>query len=295
VRIAALAGRQHGVASAAQLRDLGLTARSIEARLRVGRLIRLHRGVYAVGHTALTRRSRELAAVFACGPGALLSHRSAAALWGILRTGSPRIEVTARRARKGGRGITLHRSRAIHPDDGAEVEGVPVTSVARTFLDLADVVDARRLARALNEAETLQLFDLSSVQAVLDRANGRHGVGRLRRVLAAYVPQAAFTRSETERRFLRLCREHGLPQPRTNTWIGDQEVDAYWPDARLAIEVDSRTFHSTRQAFEEDRRRDRRLAALGIQVNRVTELDLDDEAGLAAELRAIRARRLRAA
>lgn len=291
-RLAALAARQHGVVSAVQLRGLGLTAREIEGRLRARRLFRLYRGVYAVGHTALTAYSRDLAAVLACGPGALLSHRSAARLWGLLRSASPRIEVTAPRSRDGQRGITLHRSRAIHPDDAATINRIPVTSVARTLVDLADVVDAGRLAQAVNEAEVLQLFDLASVQAVLDRLPERRGAKRLRHVLRTYAPEPRFMRSGGERLLVRLCKEHGLPPPMTNAWIEQFEVDAYWPDARLAIEVDSRTFHATRRAFEEDRRRDRRLAVLGIQVNRVTERDLEDGASLAAELAAIRARRL---
>jgi very-short-patch-repair endonuclease len=291
--VAALASRQHGVVSAAQLRALGLTARGIEVRLRARRLFRLHRGVYAVGHTALTSPGRDLAAVLACGPGALLSHRSAARRWGLLRSSSPRIEVTAPRARKPRPGIVVHRSRSLVPDDAATVDGIPVTGVARTLVDLAEVVDAGRLERALNEAEVLQLFDLDALLATLERLHGRRGARRVRRALAAYIPEPRFTRGEAERRFLRLCSEHGLPAPETNTWIGEQEVDAYWPDARLAVEVDSRIYHATSRAFEEDRRRDRGLAALGIQVNRVTWRDMRDGARLAAELGAIRARRLR--
>jgi very-short-patch-repair endonuclease len=291
-QIARLAARQHGVVSAAQLYALGLTARGIEARIRAKRLFRLHRGVYAVGHIALTSLSRDLAAVLACGPGALLSHRSAARLWGLLDSSSPRIEVTAPRTRKPRNGITVHRSRTIHPDDAAEVDGIPVTSVARTVVDLAEVVDEPRLARAVNQAEVRRLFDLDAVDAVLERLPGRRGAPRLQKVLAVYVPETRFTRSEAERRLLRLCAKHGLPAPQTTCWIGGYELDAYWPDARLAVEVDGRAFHATRRAFEEDRARDRRLAALGIQVSRVTWRNLDNEAGLAAELAAIRARRL---
>jgi very-short-patch-repair endonuclease len=291
--VAALASRQHGVVSAAQLRALGLTAGGIEVRLRARRLFRLHRGVYAVGHTALTSQGRDLAAVLACGPGALLSHRSAARRWGLLRSSSSRIEVTAPRARKPRPGIVVRRSRSIDRDDAATVLGIPVTSVARTLVDLAEVLDATRLERAVNEAEVLRLFDLDAITATLERLHGRRRARRLRRVLATYVPEPRFTRSDAERRFLRLCSERGLPAPETNCWIGGQEVDAYWPDARLAVEVDSRTFHTTLRAFEEDRRRDRSLAALGIQVSRVTSRDLRDGARLAAELAAIRARRLR--
>jgi hypothetical protein len=290
--IDAVAGRQHGVISLAQLLELGLTRRAVEVRLRLGRLVQVHRSVYAVGHIALTSRARDLAAVLACGPEALLSHRSAGASWQLLRSTSGSIEVTAPRGRKLHPGITVHRSRLIHPDDRAAVEGIPTTSVARTLVDLADVLSENRLADAVNEAEVRRLLDLATPEETLERLSGRRGRHRLRRVLAAYRFDPAFTRSRAERRFLDLCFEHGLPSPRTCFSIAGHEVDAYWPDARLAIEFDGEAFHRTRRAFHEDRRRDRRLATLGIQVNRVTWPDLNDGAGLAAELKAIRAQRL---
>jgi hypothetical protein len=291
--IGAAAGGQYGVISLAQLLELGLTRRAVEVRLRLGRLVQVHRSVYAVGHVALTPRARDLAAVLACGPQALLSHRSAATSWQLLRSTGRRIEVTAPRGRKPHPGITLHRSRLIHLDDRAAVDGIPTTSVARTLVDLADVLSENRLADAVNEAEVQGLFDLAGLEATLERLRGRRGRHRLRRVVAAYRYEPAFTRSRAERRFLELCLEHGLPRPSTCIFVAGHEVDAYWPDARLAIEFDGEAFHRTRRAFHEDRRRDRRLAALGIQVNRVTWPDLHDGASLAAELRAIRAQRLR--
>jgi hypothetical protein len=230
--------------------------------------------------------------VLACGPQALLSHRSAAVSWQLLRSSSGRIEVTAPRGRKPHSGITVHRSRLIHPDDRAAVDGIPTTSVARTLVDLADVLSQNRLADAVNEAEVRRAFDLDSVEATLERLRGRRGRHRLRRVLAEYRVDTAFIRSRAERRFLDLCLEHGLPRPSTCIFVAGHEVDAYWPDARLAIEFDGEAFYRTRRAFHEDRRRDRRLAALGIQVNPVTWPDLHDGASLAAELRAIRAQRL---
>ena len=290
--IGALAERQHGIVSLGQLLALGLTRRAIAGRSRPGRLIPLHRGVYAVGHAALTARSRDTAAVLACGPGALLSHRSAAHSWALLPSSSARIEVTASRGCKPKPGIAIHRSRLIHPDDRAIVNGIPTTSVARTLVDLAEVVSERRLGDAVNEAEVRRLFDLGSVEATLARLPGRKGRHRLRRVLAAYRPDPSFTRSRAERLFLRLCADHALPRPSTCLSLAGHEVDAYWPDARLAIEFDSHAFHRTTRAFHEDRRRDRRLATLGIQVSRVTWPDLQEPARLAAELRAIRSERL---
>lgn len=290
--ISELARRQHGIVAIAQLLDLGLTKQGIRRRLESGFLHRLHRGVYAVGHLALTASSRDLAAVFACGPRALLSHRSAGQLWGILKSSSPRIEVTAPRGIKAKPGITLHVSRVLEDPDRGLIDAIPVTSLARTLVDLAEVLDDARLTSAVNEAELLRLFDLIAVEATMARLPGRRGRRRMRRVLASYQPEPRLTRSTGERRLLALCRDHDLPTPQGNTWLGEHEVDLYWPDARLAVEFDGREVHGTTQAFYEDRRRDRALAAQGVQVTRVTRRDLDDEAALARELRRIREQRL---
>ena len=287
-----LASKQHGVVSQTQLVALGLTPQAIYRRRLRGNLVALHRGVYAVGHIALTVRSRELAAVLACGPEAMLSHRSAAALWGLRRTSSPRIEVTAPRGRKPRDGIVVHRSRVLAEEDRALVDTIPITSVARTLVDLADMLQSSSLGNAVNEAELLGLFDLGTLERTLERVAPRRGRGRLARVLQDYRPQPQFTRSAGERRLLRVCRDHGLPCPKANMWVAGHEIDLYWPDARLAVELDGRAVHGTTRAFQDDRRRDRALAACGIQVARVTERDLDDEATLAGELHQIRARRL---
>lgn len=286
--LAALAGRQHGVVSKAQLAELGLTRDAVRRRIDKKRLQSLYKGVFAVGHVALTVDSRRLAAVMAYGPGALLSHRAAGSAQGLLPS-SPQLEVTVPHARRPKPGIVLHRSRLIHPEDHATVRGIPVTSVARTLVDLADVLTQERLAKAVHEAEVQRAFDLTAIERVLDRLPGRTGRHRLQRVLIAYEHDPHFTRSRGERRFLALCKRHGLPPPQTNLWIAGYEVDAYWPDVRVAIEIDGAEVHDTRKAFHEDRARDRRLAAEGIHVVRITWLDFDDETRLAAELRAIRA------
>ena len=201
--------------------------------------------------------------------------------------------MTAPRGIKAKPGITLHVSRVLEDPDRAVIDAIPVTSLARTLVDLAEVLDDARLTGAVNEAELLRLFDLTAVEATMARLPGRHGQHRMRRVLAAYRPEPRFTRSTGERRLLALCRDHGLPTAQANIFLGEHEVDLYWPDARLAIEFDGRATHGTTAAFYEDRRRDRRFAAHGIQVLRVTAHDLDDEAALAAELRGIREQRLR--
>ena len=287
--IGELAGRHHGVVSLPQLLELGLTRPAVEGRLRRKRLLTVHRGVYAVGHSALTARGRFIAAVYACGPGALLSYRSAGALHGLIRSSSARIDVTVPSARKERDGIALHRSRAIHPDDRTVVAAVPTTSVARTLVDLADVLNERHLTKAVRQAEVLRVFDLRALTRALASVPGRKGRHRLRRVLAAYQPEPHFLRSEAERRVKALCEKHALPQPRFNLWIAGYEIDAYWPEARLALEFDGAATHHTRHAFHEDRRRDRVLATHGIQSVRVTWPDLGR--GLAEQLKEILRRR----
>jgi predicted transcriptional regulator of viral defense system len=187
-RVSLLASRQHGVISTIQLRECGLTDQAIHRRVAKRRRIRLHLGVYAVGQLALHPRWRDHAAVLAYGAEALLSHRSAADLWGMRRTSSPRIEVTAPRGRRGRAGITLHRSRLIHAEDGAAVDAIPVTSVARTLIDLADVLSLSALQRAINEAELLGLLELTAVARTLERLPNRRGRGRLHRALDLYRP-----------------------------------------------------------------------------------------------------------
>ena len=166
---------------------------------------------------------------------------------------------------------------------------VPITSVARTLVDLADVLTEERLAKAVHQAEILRVFDLRAIEEALARVPGRSGRHRLARVLAAYQPEPHFLRSEAERRLKRLCEAHALPQPQFNVWVAGCEVDVYWPEARFALEVDGAATHHTRHAFHADRRRDRALAAEGIQVVRVTWPDLNG--GLMEQVEAILRRR----
>lgn len=290
--LAALASRQHGVVSRRQLAELGFGREAIRRRTKASRLRRLHPGVYAVGHWALTPASRDLAAVFACGPQALLSHRAAGARHGLLRRWGGPIEVTAGHGCKQKPGILVHETRLIHPDDRDTVDGISVTSVARTIVDLADVLADRPLAAAVNEAEVLRVFDLTRIEQTMARLPGRRGTGRLREVLAAYTEAPGYSTSEAERLLLSVCEQYDLPRPQRIHTAG-YELDFYWADARLAVEVDGHTFHRTRRAFQEDRMRDRVLAAEGIQVARITWQDLTTRpAELARQLRAIRQRRL---
>ena len=282
--VQALAGRQHGIVKGRQVREAGLTKQAIRRRVEAGWLVPQYHGVYAVGHTALTEKSHLIAAVYAGGEEALASHRAGGKLWAILR-GSQPIEVTGPRSREAAKGFILHRSRSIHDEDRALIDNIPVTSLARTLVDLADVLPEKQLANAVHEAEVKRLFDLKQVQRVLDRLPGRKGRHKLQRVLSAYRDVQPFTRSRGERLVLEMCRHHGLPRPQTNTWIHSQEVDFHWPEAGLVLEFDGGAVHRTTKAFYEDRRRDRALAARGIHVVRAT--DRDDPAALANELEQI--------
>ncbi len=292
LRLAELAGSQHGVVSLAQLLALGLGKDAVARRLSAGRLHRLHRAVYAVGHGALSSKGHDLAAVLSSGPGAVLSHRSAALRWAIVRH-APRYEVTVEGRRVRRPGIIVRETSALAPDDRALIDAIPVTSPARTLVDLAEVLNARRLADAVHEAEVQRILDLRGIERALARVPGRPSRHKLRRVLAAYDDGPPMTRSEAERGFLRLCETHSITAPQANVMVGDYEVDFHWPDASLVVEVDGAATHHTRRAFHADRRRDRELAGRDIQVLRVTWDDLDGGATeLAAELR--RVLRLRA-
>ena len=269
--IADIAERQHGVVAVAQLHALGIDDFAINRRVQAGYLHRIHRGVYAAGHRLLSMRGRYLAAVFGCGPDAVLSHRSGAHMWD-LRRNSVHIEVTVPRGRAGPEGITVHRSRMLEPADMTEVDGIPVTSVARTLLDLASILSPRELGSAVDRAERLQLFDLDAMNAVLDRARGRRGAKRLRATVAAWRP--ADVRSELETRFHRFAHETGLPEFLANVLVdGEQhthEVDVFWPPHGLIVQLDGFDYHRTRKDRERDATSDADLELRGHRVMRLT-------------------------
>lgn len=268
--MAELAARQWGVVSLAQLRALGIAAGAVEHRVRAGRLHRVHRGIYAVGHGRLGREGRRLAAVLACGPGAVLSHRSAAAHWGLLDTAAALIDVTAPRGRGGMAAIRLHRSRSLDARDTTKHEGIPITTVARTLLDLAATVQSHRLERALAQAEHLRLYDHRAITAVIARSNGHRGTAALAKATAR---EPKWTRNDFEARFLRLVRDGGLPEPLANHVLDAPDhpgikVDFCWPSHRLVVEIDGWETHGTRAAFLADRRKDAALQAAGWRVLR---------------------------
>jgi hypothetical protein len=283
--LAELAGRQWGVVSLAQLEALGLGPRGVQHRAESGRLRRIHHGVYAIGGAALPREGRHLAAVLACRPGAVLSHTSAAVHWGLLSYDAPRPEVTAPASRRGVPGIRLHRTRSLDARDTTTLRGIPVTTVARTLLDVAAQAPVSHLEHALGQALRNQLYDHRAILDVLDRHRGRRGVKALR---TATADDPAFTRGELERRFRALCRRAGLPRPHSNVDVADadnhpHEVDFLFPAHRLVVETDGWRDHGTRVAFERDRAKDAALVAAGYAVLRFTKRQIADDPDTVAD------------
>jgi hypothetical protein len=257
------------------LLEIGFSKSGITRMIGARRLHPLYRGVYAVGHRAVSFRGKLLAAVYACGDGAVLSHYDAAWLWGLWRgTGGRHFHVTVAGTGRRGRGpIRLHCVRELHPDDVAVVDGIPVTSVARTLLDMADVLSLNPLRRVFEEAERLRLFDLRRMEAACARGNGRRGVGRARAALAAAHPDPPWTRSEIEAEFFDFCLAEGIPEPSVNVWVAGQEVDMAWLDRPTVVvaEIDGYEYHRTREAFERDRERMAKLTVARIPVLHVTQ------------------------
>jgi very-short-patch-repair endonuclease len=269
--LSALAARQHGVVAAWQLLELGFTQEQMLLRVRQGRLYRLHLGVYAVGHLAVTRKGRWLAAVLAAGRAAVLSHRDAAALWEIADFTGPDVEVTL--PELGGRfraGIRIHRTRRLPPVERSVVRGIPVTAVERTMLDLAAVIAPRHLRDAYVEGERKGLVDHDTMERILADGNGRRGLRVLSGIFDEVTPTLARTLSPLEVRFLDFCRDHGLPEPHVNVWVSGYLVDACWPDADVVVELDSYEYHRGRVSFERDRAEIGDLKLNGIDVIPVT-------------------------
>jgi REase_MTES_1575 len=271
-RIARLAEAQHGVVGLGQLRAAGLGIGAINFRVRAGRLHRLYRSVFAVGHTRLSRQGRWMAALLAAGDGAVLSHVSAAALWELRPSSAASIHVTV--LTYGGRlrrpGIVVHRSRALAPAAVADRDAIAVTSVARTLVDLAGMLAPGPLERAVERSLALRLFDLTSVRAAIDARSTVRGASALARVVAGIHDEPALTRSELEALMRDVCAAHGIESPEVNARVEGHEVDFLWRSRRLIVETDGHAYHGTRTAFERDRAKDARLTTLGYRVVRFT-------------------------
>lgn len=292
LRIAALAARQHGVVSWHQLIDAGFGRGAIDHRVRIGWLHRMHRGVYAVGHRPLTREARWMGAVLACGDGAGLSFACATALWEIRPYGGTWIDVTVpiRAGRERRDRIRLHRSSIFDAKDLTTHRAIPVTTVARTLLDVAARFTAPALTRTVEQTEIRRLFDLGEIERALARHPHHPGAKKLKRALELYRDDE-LTRSELEAVFLGLCDGHAIPRPLVNHRVEDKEVDFLWPRQRLIIETDGRATHFTLAAYESDRARDAHLLTLGYRTMRLSEQQVQrDAATVADRLRALLAR-----
>ncbi len=291
-RIAELAEGQHGVVARWQVEQLGLGRRGIALRLKSGRLHRLHPGVYSVGHRVLSQHARWMAAVLFCGPDAVLSHRSAAALWRIRDGGGSRIHVTSpSKSRSHG---LIQRHFSVLPDDEmTEQEGIPVTSVPRTIFDLAADEPPQVVEGALRQSEYLRLHDRLSLPHLLERYPGRSGSRTIRDCLARRRETSGRSRSWLEEVFLPFLDRHQLPRPQQlNAWIevGGRrfEVDCFWPTLNAIVELDGFAAHGTRTAFRDDRYRDRKLQRAGYGFIRLASEQVEDEPlEVASDLRAL--------
>ena len=283
--LATLAEGQHGVFDLDQLRNLGLSPRAVGARAATGRLHRIHQGVYSlVPERLLSWEGRRMAAVLACGPDAVLSHRSAAELHGLVNRGGKWIDVTVpKRSSRQHEGIRLHRSTTLMPNDVTETNGIRCTTIARTLLDLGEVMPRRSIERACDQADAMREFDRRALDDQIARNPTRRGATVLRSVLDEHYVGSTMTASEFEEAMVAFCDAWGYPKPRVNYWIclddGGPAIkaDFAWPEHKVIVETDGVETHLTRQAFERDRRKDLRLHAAGWRPARVTPQRLKHE------------------
>jgi len=258
-----LAGRQHGVVTRAQLLGLGFTKSGIEHRLKKGRIHQISKGVYLVGWAKLTRERRWMAAVLACGEGAMLSHRSAAALWGFGVEHPNYIEISVRRHHKVRRsGIRVHDRAGLWNRDIGSRLGIPVTQPIRTFLDVALELPDKHLERAINEADKLDVIDADALRRSLDDYPGQPGIRPLRRILDEHTFR--LSDDELERLFRPIANAAGLPVPLTKHIVNKFEVDFFWPDLGLVVETDGWRYHRTPSAQTRDALRFQTHTAAGL-------------------------------
>jgi hypothetical protein len=279
-----IASSAYGVVTRAQLRLAGVTPQEIRSRVQRGGLLRVHPGVYRVGHRAPSTEATYLAAVLAAGEGAVLSGMAAAHLQVLVRGESPMPEVTARTERRI-EGVKTHRSRSLNAQVVTRLRGIPITTVPRTLVDVAAVLSADALARACHEAGVRYRTTPAQVEAVLEARPQSPGARKLRRVIHGDVH---VTLSALEARFLELLREEGLPLPLTNRLAGGRRVDCRWPEYRLIVELDSYRFHNSRYSWEQDRRREREARVQGDEFRRYSYDDVTgDPTLMLSELRSL--------
>jgi very-short-patch-repair endonuclease len=292
--LAKLATAQHGIVSQRQLTELGYSEGAVARAVRSGRLHRLHRGVYGVGHLAISRQGRYLAGVLACGEGAMISHGSAAWVWGLSPTWLQIPEVTIPSRGHNRAGIQIHHSTILEEEDRSEFEGIPVTSVSRTLLDSGAMQSDKQLERMVEKAERMGLLDTGAIDSLIVRSGRHAGRKRLRRAMALYL-DPVISRARTERAFLDIVKRAKLPRPAINIFVAGHEIDAYWEQERFAVELDGWETHRTRAAFERDPLRIEDLKLAGIDAIRITARRIEQEPGQVAQrLRILLERRRRA-
>lgn len=280
--IGRLASAAHGVVTRQQLLGAGISKEEIRHRLQTGSLIRIHPGVYRVGHWAPSFEADYLAAVLACGQGAFLSGRAAAYLWGLIKGRPPTPEVTAPTKRRL-RGVITHRLRRCGSSEITMRNNIPVTKPPRTLVDLAAVLTVDDLARACHEAGVRYRVTPREVKRVLEQWPSVKGAKKLRLIMNGDEPVVL---SKLEKRFLRLLKEQRLPRPVTNRPKGSFSVDCRWPEHRLTVELDSYRFHNSRHAWQQDRKREREAYARGDDFRRYTWGDVfEHPAQMLAELK----------
>jgi hypothetical protein len=281
-KIAEIAGGQHGVATRAALLRAGITLDEIRHRLNTGALIREYKGVYRVGHRAPSVLASYMAAVRACGDGAMLAGRAAAYLLRIVKAGPPPPEVIAPTQRRI-EGIATRRSRFIDPRDRTTVRRIPVTTVPRTLVDVAAVLEVEGLARACHEAGVRYRTTPRHVAAALGRYPNAPGAKKLRQIVHGDAPVLL---SKLEEEFFSRLREARLPLPLTNRPAGGRRVDCRWPDDQVTVELVSYTFHNSRHSWELDHQRRREARARGDRFRTYTWADVVENPGpMLAELR----------
>ena len=273
-----IAARQHRIVTTKRLSSLGFTPQWVTRQIADGQITRLHRAVYVVGPGPPTPRGRWLAAVLAAGEGALLAHTNAAALWGIAKSRGSRIDVTIpanRRAKLDG--VRIRRCRRIHPDDISLVDSIPVTSAERTVCDLATVLPYADVKRAFEQAERLRILDHRKLREAAQRMRGTRGAATMRQLLGYDPRPATETKSELEVALLELVTAAGLPPYQRNVSILGHDIDAFWPQANLIVELQSYTWHSDPEAFERDHAKLAELRLAGFEVHAFTHRQVTKE------------------
>jgi len=268
-RLFELGRLQYGVVSRRQLVGLGYSPRSIGRFLTNGRLRVVHEGVYAFGPQVMSRDGRERAALLAIGPDPLLSYVSSASHRDLIRPISTIHVSISTRVQRRLEGVVVHRPRRIDPEDRVWIDGLPMTSIPRTLLDLAQILPTSRMETVIETADRIEVLDIVAIRDVIDRYRGHRGGKRLRKIIEPFI-STPHANEGVEREFQLFLHRHGLPIPQTNVLVEGLLVDCWWPKERFVVELDSKGWHKTWHAHERDRKRDATFVRAGITSLRIT-------------------------